>query len=110
MQSRNHENDKFPLGENPTSRCPPLRQLQGLVDQYCGNPITPIHEAIREIRLQILMLNWRGAVRWARSADPSERNTDSAADRRGSYLLSSVGESCRESQTRKGRGFKSHRA
>ena len=47
------------------------------------------------IRLQILMLNWRRAGRWARSADPSERNTDSAADRRGSYLLSSVEESCR---------------
>ena|SRR5436309_13497686 len=43
------------------------------------------------------MLNWRRAVRWARSADPSERNTDSAADRRGSYLLSSAEESCRES-------------
>src|SRR2546426_8453947 len=66
-------------------------------------------DAIREIRPEILMLNWRRAARWARSADHNERNTDSAADRRGSYLLSSVGKAV-ESQTRKGRGFKSHRA
>src|SRR5437879_6299708 len=58
-------------------------------------------DAIREIRPQILMLNWRRAARWARSADHSERSTDSAADRRGSYLLSSVEESCRESDSQR---------
>src|SRR5438876_1776157 len=47
------------------------------------------------------MLNWRRAARWARSADLSERSTDSAADCRGSYLLSSVEESCRESDSQR---------
>src|SRR5712691_4587739 len=70
-----------------------LQILQGMRSHRAlvWNPVTPIKETIREIRPQILMLNWRRAARWARSADLTERNTDSAADRRGSYLLSSVG-------------------
>src|SRR5712691_7966846 len=42
-------------------------------------------------------------VRWARSADLSERNTDSAADRRGRTFYPLL-------KGAVGRGFKSHRA